>query len=320
MFEVLESAERVANASRWVSIDKAALNRFCLDLISRDIEIPPWNDRYHFRGTPRETVTYLLVLDSINFCFWPLPGKAKWEMQYGEERLSGYYALAAALKRAARSGVPLTEAPYLADLSLDALISILGRKGDLQLLGMRLDNLREVGRVLLAHYGGDATRLVEDARLSAVELARLTARRFSSFRDFAAYGGAPVFFYKRAQIFAADLYGAFEGRAWGEFMDIDALTAFADYKLPQVLRHVGVLHYVPELSERVDNRNLLDAQCPEEVEIRANTIWAVELIRRQLSKTGNPLRALEIDWLLWNLGQDDRFRARPYHRTVTLFY
>ncbi len=320
MLEVLESAQRVAEASQWVSVDRDALARFCRDLCSRDMTVPPWDDRYHYAGTPRETVSYLLVLDSINFCFWPLPGRAKWEIQYGQEKLSGYYALAAALTQAARSGIPITEAACLAELSLDALTSILGQAGNLQLLEKRLENLREVGRVLLAEYDGDATQLVKAARGSAVDLARLVARRFSSFRDVAQYRGAPVFLYKRAQIFAADLYGAFGGRDWGAFTDLDALTAFADYKLPQVLRHVGVLRYAPELSERVDNCVLLKAGSPEEIEIRANTIWAVEGIRRELRQSGTPLRAQEIDWILWNLGQDDRFRARPFHRTVTTFY
>jgi hypothetical protein len=320
MFEVLESARRVAEASQWVSVDRTALAPFCRNLRSRYAGIPPWDDRYHYTGTPAETVNYLLVLDSLNFCFWPRPGRHKWEIQFGSERLSGYYALAAALTRAARSGIPITEARYLADLSPDALSAILGREGDLQLFQKRLENLREVGRVLLAHYDGDALKLVEAARLSAVELARLVARRFSSFRDVAQYMGAPVFFYKRAQIFTADLYGAFGGRDWGEFMDMDALTAFADYKLPQVLRHAGVLRYNRELSEKVDRVILIEAGSPEEVEIRANTLWAVELIRREMVESGEQVMAFEIDWILWNLGQEPPFRKKPYHRTATTYY
>jgi hypothetical protein len=39
-----------------------------------------------------------------------------------------------------------------------------------------------------------------------------------------------VFFYKRAQIFAADVYGAFGGRGLGAFNDADRLTCFADYR------------------------------------------------------------------------------------------
>ena len=36
-----------------------------------------------------------------------------------------------------------------------------------------------------------------------------------------------VFFYKRAQIFVADLWGAFHGMGLGEFADIAELTMFA---------------------------------------------------------------------------------------------
>jgi hypothetical protein len=29
---------------------------------------------------------------------------------------------------------------------------------------------------------------------------------------------------------------------------------------------------------------------------------------------------VEIDRILWHLGQEDRFRKKPYHRTVTIYY
>jgi hypothetical protein len=121
-------------------------------------------------------------------------------------------------------------------------------------------------------------------------------------------------------LFAADLHGALEGKGLGSFSDMEELTAFADYKLPQVLRHVGALEYSPGLAERVDRMVYLKAGSEDEVEIRANTIWAVELICREMKRLGKDVTASEIDWLLWNLGQDDQFRAKPYHRTLTIFY
>jgi hypothetical protein len=101
---------------------------------------------------------------------------------------------------------------------------------------------------------------------------------------------------------------------------MEELTAFADYKLPQVLRHVGALIYSQGLAGKVDLMMPLEPGSEEEIEIRANTVWAVELICQEIKRLGNEVRASEIDWLLWNLGQDDEFRAKPYHRTVTTFY
>jgi hypothetical protein len=320
MQEVLDTAQNVARISSQVRIEEEALNRLCKKIVEDRITVPAWNRRYHFDGTGRDRVFYLLVLDSLNFCFWPAPGKAKWEIDCKSEKLSGYYALATALKKALESGIPFTKADYLAELSLGKLKQILGGRGELQFLQDRVKILNELGQLLLEEYGGEATRLVESAGMSAVKLVRLLVEKLSSFQDVAQYLGHTVFFYKRAQIFAADLFGAFDGREWGSFNDMDRLTAFADYKLPQVLCHVGILRYAQALAKKVDQKMLLTSGSPDEVEIRANTIWAVELMRQQLEQTGGRLRAFEIDWILWNMGQDLAFKARPYHRTVTVFY
>jgi hypothetical protein len=320
MRDVLETVKRVAEVSRRVRIDHQVLADFCDTLLKNDIGVPPWNERYHYRGGDRDTVAYLLVLDSLNFCFWPKSGKAKWEIDYESETLSGYYALAASLKKAVASGIPIIKADYLTGLSLDELKQVLDGRGELQLLEDRVHILNGLGRVLSHRYEGEASNVVAAAGNSAVELVRLIAERLPSFKDVAGYQGYTVFFYKRAQIFAADLYAAFQGKGWGSFTDIERLTAFADYKLPQVLRHLDILRYDQALSEKVDRGTLLDAGSPEEVEIRAGTIWAVELMRRKLERRGRIFKAIEIDWILWNMGQDVAFKAKPYHFTRSVFY
>ncbi len=320
MLEVLESAKRIAKMGNRVKIDRQSLIGLTRDWLSDRIEVPAWDSRYHFVGGGKETVSYLLVLDSLNFCFWPAHKKARWEIQYGPESLSGYLALAASLKRAIESGLPITRADYLAGISPEALKNIFAGQGDLQLMENRLGILRELGRVLQEDYEGEACGLVEAAEGSAVELVQLLAKRLESFRDVADYRGLQVFFYKRAQIFIADLYGTFQGKDWGAFNDMDQLTAFADYKLPQVLRHLGILQYEKDLARQVDTGILLEPGGPDEVEIRANTIWAVEEIRREMGRMGQDLRAFEIDGILWNMGQQDRYRIKPYHKVVTIYY
>lgn len=60
-----------------------------------------------------------------------------------------------------------------------------------------------------------------------------------------------MFLYKRAQIFVGDVYGAFAGKGLGRFDDIAQLTMFADYRVPVVLRVMGVLDYSEELEQQV---------------------------------------------------------------------
>ncbi|MEJ2723381.1 MAG: queuosine salvage family protein [Deltaproteobacteria bacterium] len=318
--EVLDSSRKVVEKSRFVSIDTAALKKFSEMLWAKDVSVPRWEAGFHFRGNEEETVAYLLVLDTLNFCFWPASGKRIWEIPYKSGWVSGYYALALSLKRAFETGTPLAEPEYMVSLTLDGLKEVLGGRGELQLLKSRLQILRELGKVLLERFDGKAFKIVKCAHGSAVALARLLAESLSSFRDVAKYWGEKVYFYKRAQIFAADLYGTFSGEGWGHFTDMQELTAFADYKLPQVLRHVGILYYQQGLGDKVDQKILLEAGGVEEIEIRANTIVAVEGVRQELAKLGSKLRAFEMDWILWNLGQEEAFKEKPYHRTITIFY
>jgi len=320
MWEVLTSARSVAEKSRHVWIDKQSIVHFSQKLLPEEIKTPPWNSHYHFYDGGKETVAYLLILDSLNFCFWPPPGKPRWEIEYKSERLSGYYALAASLKKAVSSGIPITKAEYLAELTLDEFKNVLGGRGELQLLKNRVQTLNELGLVLINEYEGKAHKLVESADNSAINLSLLLAKKLISFKDIAEYQGYKVIFYKRAQIFAADLYGAFKGKNWGSFTDMENLTAFADYKLPQALRYLGILCYDHSLEKKVDQKILLDPGSPEEVEIRANTIYAVDLIQQEFNRMGKALKAFEIDWILWNMGQGTEFKAKPYHRTLTIYY
>ncbi len=141
------------------------------------------------------------------------------------------------------------------------------------------------------------------------------------FRDTAEYAGRTVHFYKRAQIFAGDVHGAFGGAGLGALAGMERLTAFADYRLPQLLRARGVLVYVPDLARRVDAKEELAAGSPEEVEIRACTIVAVERLRAVVGAlTGREVPAFAIDWRLWEIGERARDALPPHHRVRTTFY
>src|SRR5262249_30657717 len=102
--------------------------------------------------------------------------------------------------------------------------------------------------------------------------------------------------------------------------DLDRLTAFADYKVPQLLRRQGVLVYAAALAERVDSYTPIPHDSEEELEIRAATIWAVELLRRALDRRGIARPASAIDYRLWAASQAADPEMRPYHRTLTIYY
>ena len=187
-----------------VKLDKHAIIQLCPKIRQRTGCNSFLEYCISFLWKRRITVAYSF-LDSINFCFWLALGNPKWEVEYQSGKLSGYFALAASLKKALESGVPLTNAQYLAKLSLKEFKKILGGKGDLQLLELRVRSLNELGQMLMREYQGKAYNLIEAAAQSALQLVRLVAEKLPSFRDSAEYQGKKVFFYKRAQLFVADL-------------------------------------------------------------------------------------------------------------------
>ena len=75
-------------------------------------------------------------------------------------------------------------------------------------------SLRQAGRVLLERYQGQFINAVSGAEGSAARLAELVVHDFPSFNDVAEYRGEQVRFYKRAQLLASDLWGAFGGKTW----------------------------------------------------------------------------------------------------------
>ena len=83
----------------------------------------------------------------------------------------------------------------------------------------------------------------------------------------------------------------------------------------------GVMLYAPELAARIDREELIPAGSPEEIEIRAVALHAVELMVGELRCAGRAATAMGIDFILWNRGQHPEYkRAKPRHRTRTVFY
>src|SRR5678815_1638264 len=127
--------------------------------------------------------------------------------------------------------------------------------------------------------------------------------------------------YKRAQLTAADLSLALNRQGLGRFDDLDRLTIFADNLVPHVLRIDGILTYDPDLAGRIDREELIPPNSPEEIEIRANALHAVELIKEALHRREKDVTSMGLDYVLWNRGQERHYKSiKPRHRARTVYY
>ncbi|MCC7370833.1 MAG: queuosine salvage family protein [Chloroflexi bacterium] len=320
MLGVLESTQHVVSRARAVRIDQEAVERLAARLADRGVEAPEWRVWPHWWEDSDRAANYVLVLDALNFCFWAAPGEPRWRVQFEGQTLDGYWALAACLRRALDAGTPLLDPDYLADIDEVEVRRLFAGEAEVPLLAARVANLREVGQGLRA-TGGSFAAVARAAGGSGEALVAEVVRRFPSFDDVARYDGQRIVFHKRAQILIGDLHGIYGGHGLGAFSDLARLTAFADYKIPQVLREAGILIYAPDLAATVERQALIPPGDPREVEIRAATIWGCERLRLALAerRAGPPLQAFEVDWLLWSDAQG-RSISQPYHRTRTIYY
>lgn len=250
-------------------------------------------------GEERErAAAYWLTLNAINFGSGWFPTLRK------PDGRSGYGTISGALARhVARVGT--WSAAELAEMNPGTIAAVLGQDPEHELMTLFAHSLTDLGNHVASSYGGSFAQVVDSASGSAVCLARRLGS-WPCFADLAVYEEFELPFLKRAQIAAADLERAGVAR----FSDVERLTMFADNLVPHVLRLDGVLVFDPELVGRIKRAELIEPDSPEEVEIRAAAVHAVELI--VAARPG--ARAADVDQLLWERGQGASYKASPRHR------
>jgi hypothetical protein len=285
----------VAARARHVRIAEDAIEGYARTLPA---ESPPAPD---LEGASlEERAAFSLTLNAINFGSGWFPTLRK------PGGLSGFRTVEAEL----RARGPWTAAELRA-LETPAVAATFGQDPAHELMALFTRALRELGDRVTDEYSGGFLALARSAEGSAVRLAE-TLARWPTWHDVSSHDGERVPFFKRAQIAAADLHLAGIAPA----SDLGRLTLFADNLVPHVLRLDGVLEFDARLVGRIEAGLLLEHGSPEEVEIRACALHAVELLVAAHGET----TATAVDNVLWNRGALPRYKARPRHRARTTAY
>jgi Potential Queuosine, Q, salvage protein family len=287
--DIRAAAARVADRARSVRIRRERIEAYAKTLHD---EPPPPPDLEG--ATDEERAAFSLQLNAINFGSGWFPTLRK------RAGMSGFRTVEAGL----RAHGPWT-AEELRRLTREEVAEALGQDPGHELVGHYARHLNELGE----HVGGSFLGL---ARSGGAEDIAATLAQWPTWHDVSPYRGDTVPFFKRAQIAAADL--ALSGLA--DAGGLDRLTLFADNLVPHVLRLDGVLEFDPGLVARIDAERLIEHGSPEEVEIRATALHAVELLVHAHGAT----TATAVDNLLWHRGAGARYKARPRHRARCTAY
>ena len=313
---MLESCRQVVERARFVTIDRQAARRWAGRCALNALKLPELPTDLQFSGSREDCANLTLLLSCLNFCFW---SDQPWSVEFRGRNWRRTYAMYASVLRAVDRDAAWLRPQRWAEADTDAVAWLFRGQGQIPQLDKRREVLNETGRCLLEHFDGQFARAVEQVGRDARDLAYLLAELFPSFCDAPRYQGRTVALLKRAQICAADLHHGWRRCGCPGLTGLERLTVFADYRLPQYLRHVGVLAVAPELAERIEASREIPAASAEEVELRAATVVAADLLRSDLAERGIHLPAWHLDFVLWERSHDPEVTV-PHHRTRTIYY
>ncbi|KAM6959016.1 queuosine 5'-phosphate N-glycosylase/hydrolase [Aplochiton taeniatus] len=281
-------------------------------------------------ATSDKALNWVFVVDTMNFSFWPEKEDEQCEVTYKGTTHRGYMTLCAAITRAMDEGIPITEPSYFSQMSMEELGYVLRSDNatSMPMLPERHTVLTEGGHVLLKH-GGSFRSFISPAGNDAQKMVDLIVEKLPSYRDEAVYEGKNVSFHKRAQILVADFWGIMEARGDGEIPNLDVLTMFADYRIPQALVYLGALQYSDTLMQALKNGECINSGDRREVEIRGCSIWCVERIKTALCQrveqrdhTSCRVNSAIIDFYLWPYAKRHHkdMAHIPIHHTRCIYY
>lgn len=279
----------------------------------------------HPKAEDSWALDWIFVVDTLNFCFWSLENEVGWTV----EETTGYFALCKAINRAMREGFDILNPKFYATITEDQLLEILRSDNNVQipLFNERLKCLHEVGTVLVEKFESSFRNCVKQADHSAVKLLDLIVFNFDCFKDEAIYEAINVAIYKRAQILVGDIWACYKNQGLGYFEDIDEITMFADYRVPQSLLVYQVLEYSAELLTKLKTNHIFNNGDPMEVEIRGCSIHSVELLKAYIrNKIHDPknINSIIIDHFLWDFRRQNANKilkeVLPFHKTLSVYY
>lgn len=301
-----KSTKYVSDNSRYVTINYKRIDRIIesgeFDKVSYWLESNPFGilDLGY-----RNLINFLLVYHTIgDYCFW---GEPKWEIETENGKLDGSYAIMYLLIERFKNKKDF-------NMSYEEFKDLLKGNVEIPLLKERYDCLVKMNEYLdsIAKDFYDEIKEYKDD----VSLLNFIINNFDYFNDECDYKNERIYFYKRAQLITSDILHV---RKIVEGIDVDYshLMGCADYKIPQVMRCLGMLDFNSELANVVDNYQEISYGSEMEIEIRANNLVIINYI---YEKMNGKVSRMDINDYIWLLGQDKSKMIKPYHRTRTIYY
>lgn len=307
--KIIETSKYITNNSKYVKINESKVDEFASEM--KDIKLSHWlsSSPCGLLDLPVETIiNFLLINDTLDFSFW---GNPKWTIETVDGEKDGSIALLYALLEYVKTHGTTD----FSNVSEGEFAKILKGNVEIPLFKERYNIIKNISQTVNSEMNGNFYEYIKNIN-SDTELFELLINKFPSLKDERTYNGQTIYFYKLAQLLTSDILHI---RALKENIDADYshLVGCSDYKIPQVMRGLGLLEYNSELSELVDNKKELPENSIYEVEIRANMITVIDMIKEKLE---GKVCAIDINDYIWCQSKNKKFNFKPYHLTRTTGY
>ena len=289
-----------------------------------ELPMPELSVPYGLAKAPVVAMDFIMVSTTIDSAFTDFNTHVKFQVEYDGQMRSDSDGMVACLKRAMDNGIPILDGKFLATLTRPQMEKIFAGNIEMPMLDEKLQNFRDVGKVLAQSYDGYFHNFIKSCPPQLYDngkglVDRLVAE-FPRFNDVGEYDGHEIKFYKLAQLGFWGIYSGLHPTNTLPLVDIGKMTAFADYIIPVGLRRLGIMSYSPALENAINSYRLIPRNSPQEIEIRAHSLYATALLAEEIN-TIRPasLQIIipQVDARLWSHYHTTFW---PHHLTQTIMY
>ena len=321
---VLDSLRPVIEHSRDVHTHVDKIVEVAGWMAYEDLPMPELAVPYGLAKDPVMAMDFIMVSTTIDSAFTDFKTHVKFEVDYEGQLRSDSDAMVACLKRAMDSGIPILDGKFLAALTRPQMEKIFAGNIEMPMLDEKLQNFREVGKVLAERYDGYFHNFIKSCPPQLYDngkgLVDRLVTEFPRFNDVSEYDGHKIKFYKLAQLGFWGIYSGLRSTNTLPLADIGKMTAFADYIIPVGLRLLGITSYSANLEHAINTYQLIPRDSPQEIEIRAHSLYATALLAEEINKIRPADRQIiipQIDARLWSHYHTTFW---PHHLTKTIMY
>ena len=169
-----------------------------------ELPMPQMAVPYGLAKDPVVAMDFIMVSTTIDSAFTNFKTHVKFEVEYDGEKRSDSDAMVACLKRAMDSGIPILDGKFLAALTRPQMEKIFAGNFEMPMLDEKLQNFREVGKVLAERYDGYFHNFINSCPPKLYDhgngLVDRLVKEFPRFNDVSSFNGHEIKFYKLAQL------------------------------------------------------------------------------------------------------------------------